>query len=38
VLEAIGRYAEADAERWLDTWFSATAQERLHAAVRSLGG
>jgi enoyl-CoA hydratase len=38
VLEAIGRYAEADAERWLDTWFSATAQERLRAAVKSLGG
>ena len=37
VLEAIDRYAESDADRWLDTWFSADAQERLRAAVAKLG-
>jgi enoyl-CoA hydratase len=38
VLEAIARYEETDADRWLDTWFSADAQERLRAAVAKLGG
>jgi enoyl-CoA hydratase len=38
VLEAIDRYEESDAERWLDTWFSADAQDRLRAAVAKLGG
>ena len=37
VLEAIDRYEESDAERWLDTWFSADAQERLRATVAKLG-
>jgi enoyl-CoA hydratase len=37
VLEAIDRYEDSDAERWLDTWFSADAQERLRATVAKLG-
>jgi enoyl-CoA hydratase/carnithine racemase len=38
VLEAILRYEADDAERWLDTWFSTEAQERLRATVAKLGG
>jgi enoyl-CoA hydratase len=38
VVDAILRSEEADAERWLDTWFSAEAQERLRATVAKLGG
>ena len=38
VLEAIARNEESDAERWLDTWFSDDAQERLRATVAKLGG
>jgi enoyl-CoA hydratase len=37
VLEAIDRYEESDAERWLDSWFSADAQARLRATVAKLG-
>ena len=37
VLEAILRYEEDDADRWLDTWFSDEGQERLRAAVAKLG-
>jgi enoyl-CoA hydratase len=36
VLEAIQRTADLEAEAWLDTWFSADAQARLHAAVAAL--
>jgi enoyl-CoA hydratase len=35
-LDEIDRRHEAEAERWLDTWFSPAGQERLRAAVASL--
>ena len=38
VLEAILRYEDDDADRWLDTWFSDEGQERLRTAVAKLGG
>jgi enoyl-CoA hydratase len=36
ILDAIARTEEADAERWLDSWFSEAAQVRLRMAVASL--
>ena len=30
--------AGAEMERWLDTWYSPVAQERLRAAVKKLEG
>jgi enoyl-CoA hydratase len=35
-LERIAHATEADAARWLDTWFSAAAQARLRAVVAKL--
>jgi enoyl-CoA hydratase len=37
ILDAIERTAEAETERWLDSWFSEDAQVRLRMAVASLG-
>jgi enoyl-CoA hydratase len=37
ILDAIERTAEAETERWLDSWFSEEAQVRLRMAVASLG-
>jgi enoyl-CoA hydratase len=36
VIEAIERSAESCRESWLDTWFSADAQERLRSAVAKI--
>jgi enoyl-CoA hydratase len=36
-LDRIAASAEAEAERWLDTWFSPAARERLGEAVDRLG-
>jgi enoyl-CoA hydratase len=36
ILERIARTVDADATRWLDTWFSAPAQTRLRAVVAKL--
>jgi len=36
ILERIARTADADATRWLDTWFSPPAQARLRAVVAKL--
>jgi Delta3-Delta2-enoyl-CoA isomerase len=35
-LETIARVSEEETERWLDTWFSPAARERLLAAVAKL--
>ncbi len=35
-LEAIARFADEETERWLDTWYSPAARERLQAAVVKL--
>ena len=35
-LETIARVVGEETERWLDTWFSPAARERLHAAVARL--
>ena len=35
-LEAIARHAAGETERWLDTWFSPAARDRLQAAVAKL--
>ena len=35
-LEAIRAHADEETERWLDTWFSPPAKERLQAAVARL--
>jgi len=37
VLELVERTAARETEAWLDTWFTADAQERLHAAVAKMG-
>jgi enoyl-CoA hydratase len=37
ILDAIERTADAETERWLDSWFSEDAQVRLRMAVASLG-
>jgi enoyl-CoA hydratase len=36
-LETVARTPDADAARWLDTWFSPAAQSRLRAVVAKLG-
>ena len=36
ILDLIARTADADTTRWLETWFSPRAQERLRAAVARL--
>jgi enoyl-CoA hydratase len=36
VIEAVRRTAAVETERWLDTWFSADARERLSAAVAKI--
>ena len=36
ILDAIARTEDAEAERWLDSWFSEGAQVRLRMAVASL--
>jgi hypothetical protein len=38
VLEANGAHVAEESERWLDTWFTPPAQERLRAAVARLSG
>jgi enoyl-CoA hydratase len=35
-LETIARHSDEETERWLDTWFSPAARERLLAAVAKL--
>jgi len=35
-METIARVSAEETERWLDTWFSPPARERLHAAVAKL--
>ena len=38
VVEIVERHAADDGERWLETWFSKEARERIGAAVKRLGG
>ena len=37
-LDTLARSSELEVERWLDTWFSPEAQQRLRAAVARLRG
>jgi enoyl-CoA hydratase len=37
-LDALARTSELEVERWLDTWFSPEAQQRLRATVARLRG
>jgi hypothetical protein len=37
-MEIVRRHAADDEERWLDTWFSKDARERIGAAVKRLTG